>query len=225
MERMGQSSWRRGTSVCRQSASATEGVPGLPRGGTRDAPVTWMTQMHLMAGGTEPAAPECKPGGGCLSATRAARPQSAQPRIPTLVMTPRYCVSEAEWTSPPGLAVGDAVADDPLAAIMIRGAETQVPRSLIMPKKKFRCSRCKRTFSMAAHLARHKNTKHGTRGKKAAKTTRKSKAKRKVGRPKGRLSVAGLRSSMRDYLADLTRRRAALDAEIAAIETALNALR
>ena len=97
-----------------------------------------------------------------------------------------------------------------------------------MPRKKFRCSRCKRTFSMAAHLARHKNAMHGKKsGKKAAKKkkTRKSKGKRKVGRPKGRLSAAGLRSSMRSYLSDLTRRRAGLDGEIAAIETALNALR
>ena len=94
-----------------------------------------------------------------------------------------------------------------------------------MPRKKFRCSRCKRTFSMAAHLARHKNTKHGTPGKKAAKKkTRKSKGKRRVGRPKKRMSVAGLRSSMRTHLSDLTRRRAGLDAEIAAIETAMGAL-
>ena len=122
---------------------------------------------------------------------------------------------------------GDVLADDALATIMLRGAETQVHRSLIMPRKKFRCSRCKRTFSMAAHLARHKNAMHGKKsGKKAAKKkTRTSKGKRKVGRPKGRLSVAGLRSSMRSYLSELTRRRAGLDAEITAIETALNALR
>ncbi len=95
-----------------------------------------------------------------------------------------------------------------------------------MPKKKFRCSRCKRTFSMAAPLARHKNTTHASPGKKAAKKkARKSNGKRKAGRPKGRLSAAGLRSSMRSYLSDLTRRRAGLDAEIAAIETALDALR
>ena len=94
-----------------------------------------------------------------------------------------------------------------------------------MPRKKCRCSRCKRTFSMAAHLARHKNTKHASPGKKAAnKKARKSKGKRKVGRSKGRLSAAGLRSSMRAHLSDLTRRRAALEAEIAAIETAIGAL-
>ena len=70
---------------------------------------------------------------------------------------------------------------------------------------------------MAAHLARHKNTAHGKKpGKKAAKKkTRKSKGKRGVGRPKGKLSAAGLRSSMRAHLSDLTRRRAALDSEIA----------
>ncbi len=96
-----------------------------------------------------------------------------------------------------------------------------------MPRKKFRCSRCKRSFSMAAHLARHKNAMHGKKsGRKAAKKkTRKSNGKGKVGRPKGRLSAAGLRSSMRSHLSDITRRRAGLDVEIAAIETALNALR
>ncbi len=94
-----------------------------------------------------------------------------------------------------------------------------------MPRKKFRCSRCKRTFSMAAHLARHKNATHGKKsGKKAAKKTRKSKAKRRVGRPKKRLSAAGLRASVRAHLSDLTRRQAPLIAEMAAIETAMGAL-
>ncbi len=94
-----------------------------------------------------------------------------------------------------------------------------------MPRKKFRCSRCKRTFSMAAHLARHKNATHGKKsGKKAATKTRKPKARRKLGRPKKRLSAAGLRASMRAHLSDLTRRRAPLIAEMAAIETALGAL-
>jgi len=140
-------------------------------------------------------------------------------------MTPGYYVSEVEWSSPPGLAVGDAVAGVALTTIMGRAAETPFFRSLIMPRKKFRCSRCKRTFSMAAHLARHKNTKHGTPGKNATKKkTRKSKGKRRLGRPKGRLSMAGLRSSMRAHLSDLTRRWAALQAEMAAIETAIGAL-
>lgn len=43
-------------------------------------------------------------------------------------------------------------------------------------KGKFKCPRCDRTFSMAAHLARHKNTIH------ASKTARK--AGKKKGRPK-----------------------------------------
>ena len=38
-----------------------------------------------------------------------------------------------------------------------------------MPKKKFKCSRCDRSFSMAAHLARHRNTIHGSGRAKAAK--------------------------------------------------------
>lgn len=50
-----------------------------------------------------------------------------------------------------------------------------------MPRKKFKCSKCSRSFSMAAHLARHKSTIHAS---PAAKAKRKAK-KRGVGRPKG----------------------------------------
>jgi len=49
-------------------------------------------------------------------------------------------------------------------------------------KGKFRCSRCDRTFSMAAHLARHQSTIHSRKGKK--KATKKKTARR--GRPAGR---------------------------------------
>ncbi|MCH8241163.1 MAG: zinc ribbon domain-containing protein, partial [Planctomycetes bacterium] len=31
-----------------------------------------------------------------------------------------------------------------------------------MPRKKFKCSRCSRMFSMPAHLARHMNTTHAS---------------------------------------------------------------
>ena len=49
-----------------------------------------------------------------------------------------------------------------------------------MAKKKFKCPKCDRSFSMAAHLARHTTTMHATK----RKTKTKKAAKRKVGRPK-----------------------------------------
>lgn len=47
-----------------------------------------------------------------------------------------------------------------------------------MARKKFKCPNCDRSFSMAAHLARHTSTMHGTKHK-----TKKA-SKRKAGRPK-----------------------------------------
>ena len=46
--------------------------------------------------------------------------------------------------------------------------------------QRFTCARCKRTFSMAAHLARHKAAMHGAKSKK------KTKAPRAQAAPKGR---------------------------------------
>ena len=67
-----------------------------------------------------------------------------------------------------------------------------------MARGKFRCARCKRTFSMAAHLARHKSTIHASKSKKKAGAKRKTRRRRTVkraGRPKGvaaRLKLQGL---------------------------------
>jgi len=38
--------------------------------------------------------------------------------------------------------------------------------------KRFKCARCKRTFSMAAHLARHRAAMHGAKSKSKAKAPR-----------------------------------------------------
>lgn len=66
-----------------------------------------------------------------------------------------------------------------------------------MAKGEFKCPRCDRTFSMAAHLARHNSTTHAPKGRKkrAKKKTRRRKAKRKVGRPKGTKKKAGKRKA------------------------------
>jgi uncharacterized C2H2 Zn-finger protein len=58
----------------------------------------------------------------------------------------------------------------------------------------FKCTRCKRKFSMAAHLARHMAAMHGVR--KAGKRAYTKRAKRsysKVGRPTGLVARLGLR--------------------------------
>ncbi|UCE58955.1 MAG: C2H2-type zinc finger protein [Phycisphaerales bacterium] len=99
---------------------------------------------------------------------------------------------------------------------------------------KLKCSKCSRTFSMPAHLARHMNTIHragSARGKKRPV----AKAKGKVGRPKGsgakkvaaRVAVGGVErlvGEMQTYLADVSAQRAALDAEVAAVTAAMKAI-
>ena len=72
-----------------------------------------------------------------------------------------------------------------------------------MPKKSFKCSKCDRSFSMAAHLARHMNSTHASPQKKAA-AKRKRKAKRagakRLGRPKGVAARSGLRDMTLEQL-------------------------
>lgn len=90
-----------------------------------------------------------------------------------------------------------------------------------MAKAKYECRRCKRTFSMAAHLARHNSTIH--RSKKKKKATKKKAARRgrppkktgarrgrppkkvgaKRGRPKGVTTRFKLRQLSLDQLSEL----------------------
>ncbi|HKQ50457.1 MAG TPA: hypothetical protein VJZ71_20460 [Phycisphaerae bacterium] len=58
----------------------------------------------------------------------------------------------------------------------------------------FKCNRCKRKFSMAAHLARHMTAIHGVRKSgKRAYTKRMKRPYSKVGRPTGIVARLGLR--------------------------------
>lgn len=104
-----------------------------------------------------------------------------------------------------------------------------------MAKGKLRCSRCDRTFSMAAHLARHMNTMHkrGRGMKTAARLGAPSGGKRRVGRPRLVRSVAGAVSSpgavqllkqMEAFHTELSAQRSQIDAQISSIESALNAM-
>ena len=74
--------------------------------------------------------------------------------------------------------------------------------------KKFKCSKCSRTFAMAAHLGRHMLSHASPQAKAAAKrkraaTTKGVVKKAKVGRPKATASKAGLRGMSIDALTQL----------------------
>lgn len=99
---------------------------------------------------------------------------------------------------------------------------------------KFTCSACDRTFSMAAHLARHQSTMHAPKGK--TKSAKKQVPKGAAGRLAGRAmraaprygqaagSVAGVIGSLRSYRDELGDQRAQVDAQLAAVDGALSAL-
>jgi len=98
-----------------------------------------------------------------------------------------------------------------------------------MPRKKFKCTKCDRSFSMAAHLARHVNAMHTRKGKKTVVKRKHGKGKRKVGRPKGsksrvRASAAASSSAGASILAQLKTYQAQLDKEMKAVTGAISAL-
>ncbi len=74
-----------------------------------------------------------------------------------------------------------------------------------MPTAKFKCKRCKRSFGMAAHLARHMSTIHASKKRKTsnAKTTKK-KAKRRTAEPMVVRTVAASRAKIGPIRAFLT---------------------
>ncbi len=103
-----------------------------------------------------------------------------------------------------------------------------------MPHKKFKCSRCSRTFSMPAHLARHMNTIHTTGAARAARQ-RMDGRKGKAGRRPGATAVlaggdvsftdsADLLSGIQAYHEGLLARRDQIDREVSALGDALSAL-
>ena len=91
-----------------------------------------------------------------------------------------------------------------------------------MATAKYECRKCKRKFTMAAHLARHNNTIHGAKKKKAAKknAVKRGRPRKKIGarrgrprkdagarrgRPKGVTTRFGLRELSLDQLSELIR--------------------
>jgi hypothetical protein len=69
--------------------------------------------------------------------------------------------------------------------------------------KKFTCDLCGKTFSMAAHLGRHKSSIHGTKPKTARRRKAISAAARRPGRPPAVATKFGLRDLSLDNLAAL----------------------
>ena len=113
-----------------------------------------------------------------------------------------------------------------------------------MPKAKFRCKRCKRSFIMAAHLARHMNAIHGLKKRKISNTkTSKKKAKRTIQPRVVRTVVAsrakigptrvfstavsgseGIIDAMQSHHSELLAHRSSLDAQIDAFAQAMKTI-
>ena len=79
-----------------------------------------------------------------------------------------------------------------------------------MADQEFKCSKCDRTFSMAAHLARHASAAHGAkRTAKAAKKRKKTAKKRKKTAKKRKKTVKKRRKAVGKRAPKRTARRAA----------------
>lgn len=104
-------------------------------------------------------------------------------------------------------------------------------------RKKFKCSRCDRTFAMAAHLARHKNASHGSRKVKAAGRKGKAvSAKRREPKPRAvrnKFPAAsparsdgsgGVLRAMASFITELSAQRNAIDAQITGMQNAMSML-
>ncbi len=78
-----------------------------------------------------------------------------------------------------------------------------------MPRKTFKCSKCDRSFKMAAHLARHASSAHGAKKKRKTKTAKKAKRRgkkrtmKRAGRPKGAGTRFGLKKMSLEQLTQL----------------------
>ncbi len=93
-----------------------------------------------------------------------------------------------------------------------------------MARRMFKCPKCDRRFSMAAHLARHTSTIHASKSKKGRPAKRKK--KRRV-RAKARRRLTGPARALRElrtYLKDLSAKRNALDTEIRTIQNTINTM-
>ena len=81
-----------------------------------------------------------------------------------------------------------------------------------MARRKLKCSKCDRTFAMAAHLARHQNASHGSPKSKGGQIRRRRTRRGSSGSSAGRAmamsgagDVGGLLVQMEAMLGDLSR--------------------
>ncbi len=111
-----------------------------------------------------------------------------------------------------------------------------------MPKAKFRCKRCKRSFIMAAHLARHMTTIHATKKRRVSTAATKKRAKRSTVQPRVIRSVAasrakigpirvfstseseGIIDAMQTHHSGMLAQRSSLDAQIDAYARAMETI-
>ena len=102
-----------------------------------------------------------------------------------------------------------------------------------MPRKKIKCSRCSRTFSMPAHLARHMNTTHASPAARAARKRMGGRAGSAVRRGPAAVIAGGdasyadsadILSGIQAYHESLLARRDQIDLELSALGGALSAL-
>ncbi len=95
-----------------------------------------------------------------------------------------------------------------------------------MAKGKFKCTKCDRSFVMAAHLARHENAAHGVKGrsKGAGHKRRGRPPKASVAAPPFGGGAWDLIQRMQGYHADLLAQRQGLEDRIAAIASAMEAM-
>lgn len=102
-----------------------------------------------------------------------------------------------------------------------------------MTKGEFKCPTCGRTFSMAAHLARHTSTMHRRPGRPKGWRKNKNLPARRLGRPPmtGRIAGGGdgdagsrVLSEMAAYRDALIMQRSNIDRRLEGLESAMNAL-
>ena len=93
-------------------------------------------------------------------------------------------------------------------------------------KGKFKCSVCKRSFGMAAHLGRHMATIHSSRARRTAATGGAKRVKRTATaiRSAGMDGLAAAVGNIQLYRNDLAAQRATLDSQLAALDWALATL-
>jgi len=99
-----------------------------------------------------------------------------------------------------------------------------------MAKRTFRCARCGRGFSMAAHLARHQSAVHGM-GSRRRRGRPPGGARRGPGRPRksgapaaGGEAATRIVSEMSAYREHLVAQRESIEAQLSGIENAMSAM-